>query len=285
MDCMGFCKYWRQSSVLFENKANESCSNLIISGTSFWRESSHGTLYAGLCRPVRRSLYCVWHRGRRLTGALRGQNQTVHGGHQDQHGHLCLGGHRFLCGEYIAPIFQLDVTASHDLNTKTSSGVSDAAAEYRHGDGVLALWLLRLLHLPGGHGAVRGVFLPGGRGHFGRTHLHIRVLNQVPVRLPVYSEEVRWAFILESGTLNRHKYCVSIWGRSKIKPSQRRFCCQWSNSTHWSTSFYYFFNQRNFWCRFRFCARFFSLARKVFIIIIVVVIQIICEFKVGVGNR
>lgn len=56
------------------------------------------------------------------------------------------------------------------------SGVSDAAAEVRRRRRLLALWPLRLLHLPGGHGAVGGVLLPGGGGHVGWTRLRVGVL-------------------------------------------------------------------------------------------------------------
>lgn len=56
-----------------------------------------------------------------------------------------------------------------------SPGVHAAAAESRPDRPQLPLWLLRLLLLPGFHGALCGVFLPRGRGHVHGTHLRVGV--------------------------------------------------------------------------------------------------------------
>lgn len=72
------------------------------------------------------------------------------------------------------------------------SGVSDAAAESRRGRRLLSVWLFRFLHLPGGHGAVCGVFVPRRRSHVGRTHLCIGVLqSEHDIQYTQYTESYR----------------------------------------------------------------------------------------------
>ncbi|XP_041696561.1 solute carrier family 49 member A3-like, partial [Coregonus clupeaformis] len=55
-----------------------------------------------------------------------------------------------------------------------SGGISDAESGNSRGSCLFALRLFRLLHLPGCHGVVCGVLLPGWRGHLSRPYLHIR---------------------------------------------------------------------------------------------------------------
>ncbi|XP_061690300.1 solute carrier family 49 member A3 isoform X1 [Syngnathoides biaculeatus] len=78
-----------------------------------------------------------------------------------------------LLGRYVDKTKRFTEAVKINMAFSALAGVSDAAAERCCGGRVLALRLLRVFHLPGGHGAVRGMLLPCGRGHLGRTHLHI----------------------------------------------------------------------------------------------------------------
>lgn len=75
-------------------------------------------------------------------------------------------------------MFTVNVAAGDVMppSVVTPPGVHVAAAESRPGRPQRPLWLLRLLLLPGFHGALCGVFLPSGRGHVHGSHLRVGVM-------------------------------------------------------------------------------------------------------------
>lgn len=117
-------------------------------------------IHQRLCWFVRRALHRVRHCWRWRSGRLRGQDKELHRSHKDQHELKHSGLHRLL------------------------SGVSDATSETGYCHRQLPLRLLWFLRLPGGHGAVCGVFISCRRGHVRWAHLHIGAGSVNPLHRP-----------------------------------------------------------------------------------------------------